>query len=366
MSTEDTIQGFVPALRTDVQAKALKTALQMLRDLTGSCIGHFDFDGAGYAKTSTDVSSDNSALMRNIRRHEHALESAITGICRAVVAASLSLGTEELPEEGEVRVAFDDSIITDTGAEKQQDMAEVAAGLMEAWEYRTKWYSEDEATACSASGRAPERVPPTARGGGRRWVTPRSSFSPLSTEEAAQKPTLLAGTRLRGCRCSRSRLAEQLGCGRRQRGGALLLEEPLLNVALPQPLEAEEPDSVSEVGHLVPLGVELGNTAWVPVVGGTEDGPRGPLRLRLVQLPTMVGVDPSNLIQDLLSPREVDLVLLAFGEPQLSLGERLSEAPGLSVDEAAVDRVVDGVAPKPLLDVHSRSFLIGDSASSRR
>lgn len=169
-SAEDTIQGFVPALSTQAQAKVLKTALQMLGDLTGSGIGYSDFDGAGYVKTATEVSSDNSALMRNIRRHEHALEGAIAGICRAVMAASRSLGTEELPEEGEARVTFDDSIITDTGAEKQQDMAEVATGLMEAWEYRVKWCGEDEATARSASGRAPERVPPTARGGGRWWV----------------------------------------------------------------------------------------------------------------------------------------------------------------------------------------------------
>ena len=106
---------FTPALRADAQAKALKTALQMLGDLTGFGISYFDFDGAGYVKTATEVSSDNSALMRNIRRHEHALEGAIAGICRAVMAASRSLGAE-LPEEGEVRVAFDDSIITDTTA----------------------------------------------------------------------------------------------------------------------------------------------------------------------------------------------------------------------------------------------------------
>lgn len=33
---------------------------------------------------------------------------------------------------------------------------------MEAWEYRAKWYGEDEATARGASGRTPEHVPPTA------------------------------------------------------------------------------------------------------------------------------------------------------------------------------------------------------------
>ena len=61
MSTEDTAQEFAPALRTDAQTKALKTALQMLSDLTGFGISYFDFDGVGYVKTATEVSSDNSA-----------------------------------------------------------------------------------------------------------------------------------------------------------------------------------------------------------------------------------------------------------------------------------------------------------------
>jgi hypothetical protein len=54
---------------------------------------------------------------------------------------------EELPDEGAMDVSFDDSTITDTASEKAQDMAEVAAGLMHAWEYRVRWYGEDEATA---------------------------------------------------------------------------------------------------------------------------------------------------------------------------------------------------------------------------
>lgn len=44
-------------------------------------------------------------------------------------------------------MGFDDSIVTDTAAEKAQDMAEVAAGLMQPWEYRVRWYGEDEETA---------------------------------------------------------------------------------------------------------------------------------------------------------------------------------------------------------------------------
>ena len=37
----------------------------------------------GYVKTATEVSSDNSAFMRSIRRHENSLEGAIVSIARA-------------------------------------------------------------------------------------------------------------------------------------------------------------------------------------------------------------------------------------------------------------------------------------------
>ena len=146
MSTEDTIHEFAPTLRTEAQARAFRVALQTLGDLCGFGINYFDLENVGYVKTATEVSADNSALMRNIRRHEHALEGAIAGICRALLAAERRLGVE-LPGEGLVRVTFDDSIITDTTAEKRQDMDEVAAGLLEPWEYRAKWYGEDEVSA---------------------------------------------------------------------------------------------------------------------------------------------------------------------------------------------------------------------------
>lgn len=146
MSTEDTIQEFAPALRTEAQARAFRVALQTLGDLCGFGINYFDLENVGYVKTATEVSADNSALMRNIRRHEHALEGAIAGICRALLAVERRIGVG-LPDEGGIRVTFDDSIITDTTAEKRQDMDEVAAGLMEPWEYRAKWHGEGEVAA---------------------------------------------------------------------------------------------------------------------------------------------------------------------------------------------------------------------------
>ena len=145
MSSEDMVQEFAPALRTESQAEAFRVALQMLGDLTGFGLDYFDLDDSGYVRTATEVSSDNSALMRNIARHEHALEVSLCGISRAVMGVSRALGVA-LPDEGNVRCEFDDSIITDTAAEKRLAMAEVGV-TMHPWEYRMRFYGESEEEA---------------------------------------------------------------------------------------------------------------------------------------------------------------------------------------------------------------------------
>lgn len=57
-----------------------------------------------------------------------------------------SFDGDSLPDEGLIACRFDDLIITDTAAEKAQDMAEVGI-TMHAWEYRAKWYGEEEKVA---------------------------------------------------------------------------------------------------------------------------------------------------------------------------------------------------------------------------
>ena len=79
-SVEDVIQEFAPTLRTGAQMQALSAALQMLGDLCGLGISYFDIDEHGRLKTATEVSSGNSALTRNIRQHEHALERSPAGM----------------------------------------------------------------------------------------------------------------------------------------------------------------------------------------------------------------------------------------------------------------------------------------------
>ncbi|MBQ9001469.1 MAG: hypothetical protein IJ087_06415 [Eggerthellaceae bacterium] len=146
MSTEDMIQDFAPALRMGSQAEAFRIALQTLGDLCGFGISYFDLDESrGYVKTATEVASDSSALMRNIARHEHSLEVSLAGISRALLHCARTFG-EALPDEGSIAVNFDDSIVTDTAAEKRLAMAEVGV-TMHPWEYRARFYGEAEDVA---------------------------------------------------------------------------------------------------------------------------------------------------------------------------------------------------------------------------
>lgn len=57
-----------------------------------------------------------------------------------------------LPDEGDVSVIYDDSIIQDTASERQQDMTEVAAGLMTREEYRRRWYGDATGGSGAAGG----------------------------------------------------------------------------------------------------------------------------------------------------------------------------------------------------------------------
>lgn len=139
------IKEFAPALRTEELIRTYRGTLQTLGDACGFGMNYFDTDDSGGIKTATEVSSDNSQLMRNIRKHENLIGDAIEQIVRAVLQGARKLGAT-LPDEGDITVTFDDSIITDTETEKKQDLSEVGVTL-NAWEYRVKWYGEDEETA---------------------------------------------------------------------------------------------------------------------------------------------------------------------------------------------------------------------------
>lgn len=144
------IDVFSPEIRIDPLRSALDVALAEFGELCGFGQQYFMLDKATGLKTATEVTSDNSALMRNVRKHENVIRGAIQDIATALLTcARIHCGADVEEDFGSISVTFDDSVITDTQTEKNQMMAEIAAGLVPKWKYAVEFYglSEDEAKA---------------------------------------------------------------------------------------------------------------------------------------------------------------------------------------------------------------------------
>lgn len=154
MAGDDVIKTFQPSIRATELRGMLDTALAELGDLTGFGQNYFTLDKATSPKTATEVSADSSALMRNLRKHEASVGASLSGMLSAALSCARSLGAGDMGDPGIVTVAWDDSIIEDTPAEKAQFLSEVASGIAAPWEYRARFKGEDEETARALAAEA--------------------------------------------------------------------------------------------------------------------------------------------------------------------------------------------------------------------
>lgn len=139
---------FNPEIRIDPLERAFNLAAAELGSLTGFGEQYFRIDKVGGLKTATEVSSDNSVLMRSINKHENVLRGSIQDIITALLTCARIHTNADIEEDfGVVSVEFDDSIIIDTQADKAMMLSEINAGVAKRWQYAVKYYgmSPDEA-----------------------------------------------------------------------------------------------------------------------------------------------------------------------------------------------------------------------------
>lgn len=150
---------YSPPIRTDSYEVALNDALSMLSFKCGMGNNYFSFTRAEGLKTATEVVSNNSNLMRNVKKHERLIGQAIEQAVRG--AYGVILGTQTagiIPDSFEavpkVEIAWDDSTIIDTETERSVMKDDIARGLAPAYLYTAKYYGVDEAEARRITGEA--------------------------------------------------------------------------------------------------------------------------------------------------------------------------------------------------------------------
>ena len=144
---------YSPAIRSGEQFKAFNTALAMLGDQCGFGQNYFTLEKGSGMKTATEVSSDNSQLMRSIHKHEVIISDALSQLLTALLTcARIHCGADIEEDFGDIDIFFDDSIITDTQTDKTMMMSEVAAGIVPKWMYLKEFYgmTDEEAKALDA------------------------------------------------------------------------------------------------------------------------------------------------------------------------------------------------------------------------
>lgn len=127
-------------IRSEAHSTGIQDALNMLSYKCGLGKDRYDFSD-GQVRTATEVVSEKSDLFQNLKKHEILLNDALVGMVQAIAEL------EGLSPDVEVAINFDDSIIEDTGAEKMRFMQEISSGVRQKYEYRMKFFGEDEATA---------------------------------------------------------------------------------------------------------------------------------------------------------------------------------------------------------------------------
>lgn len=141
---EQMIKDFSPPFRTKDVIETIQFQLNLLSEKCGMGTNRYEFTAKG-VKTATEVISEDSDLYQSVKKHEIILQEALENMIKAL--SFLSEGTKERFTINEINIKFDDSIIQDKDAERQQYKEEVSMGIMSPVEYRQKVYGEDEKTA---------------------------------------------------------------------------------------------------------------------------------------------------------------------------------------------------------------------------
>ncbi|MGN0556980.1 MAG: phage portal protein [Acutalibacteraceae bacterium] len=140
------ITEYNPALRVGENADGIQKQLDYLSFKCGLGTKHYQFN-SGSIVTATQYMGDKQELVQNASKHYIPIEDMLKKLVRFTLWAFNNVIGMPLNTDADISVQFDDSYIIDKESERLRDMQEISAGIMKKWEYRVKWYGEDEETA---------------------------------------------------------------------------------------------------------------------------------------------------------------------------------------------------------------------------
>lgn len=140
-SNGDLFKEFSPIIRQEDFSKGLDEYKRLIEFQT--CLAYGDLSNPQTVeKTAQEVKTAKKRKYNMINAIQQNLQDCLEDLCYAFAFYNSMTGSGY-----EFSCCFKDSILADEETERKQDMQDVSIGAMPLWEYRMKWYGEDEETA---------------------------------------------------------------------------------------------------------------------------------------------------------------------------------------------------------------------------
>lgn len=138
---KELLQEYSPEMRDEAYKRGLEEYKREIEFNVGLAYGDLS-DVQDVAKTATEVKTSKARKYNRV----NAIQSNLKD-CLEDFVAGLAFYNGMYTAGYEFSCDFKDSILVDEETERLQDRQDVAAGFMQPWEYRAKWYHEDVETA---------------------------------------------------------------------------------------------------------------------------------------------------------------------------------------------------------------------------
>lgn len=143
------MQEFNPSLRVTENKDGVQAQLDYLSFKCGMGTHRYQFENSG-VKTATEYTGERQELVQHASRHMIPLEAALKTLCKAILYIGKAFAGAEYDADTPIVVNFEDGFVIDDETRRERDRQDVREGLMNAWEYRVKWYGETKEEAQAA------------------------------------------------------------------------------------------------------------------------------------------------------------------------------------------------------------------------
>lgn len=146
LDADQLIHEFNPDLRVEGNQQGLQAQLNYLSFKCGFGVRRYQFK-SDTVQTATEYMGSQQEMIQNANKHYIAVERALQTLTRTILHIGREFCGQPVNPDTGITVNFEDSYIIDKESERQRDLQEIRDGIVQKYEYRMKWFGEDEETA---------------------------------------------------------------------------------------------------------------------------------------------------------------------------------------------------------------------------